>query len=215
MCQYKYTCSERPQWTATLLTKKHHIVKTKELSKQVRDKVIQRHKSGLGYKKISTSLMIPWSTIKSIITKWKQHGTTTNLPRQGRPPKLTELAKRALIREATQRPKVALKELQSPTANTGVSVHRTTISCTPHRAGLYGRVARKKPLLSVKHKKAHFEFAKKHVNDPLNVWRKVIWSDETKIELIGRKGKCYVWWQPNTSHHPKNTVKHGGVSIML
>ena len=34
----------------------------------------------------------------------------------------------ALIREAAQRPKVTLKELQSSTAETGVSVHRTTIS---------------------------------------------------------------------------------------
>lgn len=44
------------------------------------------------------------------------------------------------------------------------------------------------------------------------------WSDEMKIEHFGLKGKCYVWWQPNTSRHPKNTiptVKHGGGSIML
>ena len=193
-------------------------MKTKELSKQVRDKVVEKHKSGLGYKRISTSLMIPRSTVRSIIAKWKEHGTTTNLPRQGRPSKLTDRARRALIREATERPKVTLKELQSSTANTGVSVHRTTISRTLHRAGLYGRVARKKPLLSIKNKKARFEFAKRHVADSLNVWRKVLWSDETKIELFGHKGKCYVWRQPNTSHHPKNTVptvKHGGGSIML
>ena len=71
----------------------------------------------------------------------KEYGTTTNLPREGRPPKLTDQARRALIREATKR---TLKELQSYTAEIGVSVHRTTISRTLHRAGLYGRVSRKK-----------------------------------------------------------------------
>jgi len=59
-----------------------------------------------------------------------------------------------------QRPKVTLKDLQSSTA-TGVSVHGTIISHTIHRAGLYGRVARKKALPSVRNKKAHFEFPKK------------------------------------------------------
>jgi hypothetical protein len=36
-------------------------MKTKELSKQVRDKVVKKYRSGLGYKKISESLNIPQS----------------------------------------------------------------------------------------------------------------------------------------------------------
>ena len=69
-----------------------------------------------------------------------------------------------------------------------------------------------------KNKMAHFEFVKRHVGDSQNIWRKVLWSDETKIELFGHQRKRYVWRKPNTSHHPKNTiptVKHGGGSIML
>ena len=53
------------------LRKGHHqasgTMKTKELSKQVRDKVVEKYRSGLGYKKISETLNIPQSTIKSII----------------------------------------------------------------------------------------------------------------------------------------------------
>jgi transposase len=104
---------------------------------------VEKYRSGLGYKKIFETLNIPKSTIKSIIKKLKEYGTTTNLPREGRPPKLMDQARRALIREATKRPKITLKELQSSTAETGVSVHGTTLSRTFHRAGLYGRVARK------------------------------------------------------------------------
>ncbi|MGH0138838.1 UNVERIFIED_CONTAM: hypothetical protein FKN15_029095 [Acipenser sinensis] len=47
---------------------------------------------------------------------------------------------------------------------------------------------------------------------------KILWSDETKIELSGLNAKRYVWRKPNTAHHPENTiltVKHGGGSIML
>uniref|UniRef100_A0AAZ3P2L4 Transposase Tc1-like domain-containing protein n=1 Tax=Oncorhynchus tshawytscha TaxID=74940 RepID=A0AAZ3P2L4_ONCTS len=93
----------------------------------------------------------------------KEYGTTTNLPREGHPPKLTDQARRALIREATKRPKISLKELQSSTAEIGVSVHRTTLSRTLHRAGLYRRVARKKPLLKEKNKQTCLVFSKRHV----------------------------------------------------
>ena len=61
-------------------------------------------------------------------------------------------------------------------------------------------------------------FAKMHEGDSLNIWKKVLWSDETKIELFGHQGKSYVWRKPNHSHHPENiipTVKHSGGSIML
>ena len=88
---------------------------------------MEKYRSGLGYKKISKTLNIPRSTVKSIIKKLKEYGTTTNLP------KLTDQERRALIREATKRPKITLKELQSSTAEIRVSVHRTTLSCTLHR----------------------------------------------------------------------------------
>jgi hypothetical protein len=38
-------------------------VKNKELSKQVRDKVVEKYRSGLGYKKISENLILPRGTI--------------------------------------------------------------------------------------------------------------------------------------------------------
>ena len=40
---------------------------------------------------------------------------------------------------------------------------------------------------------------------------KILWSDETKIELFGLNAKPRVWRKPGTIL----TVKHGGGSIML
>ena len=47
-------------------------VQTKELSKQVRDKAVEKYRSGLGYKKRSETLNIPQSTIKYIIKKMER-----------------------------------------------------------------------------------------------------------------------------------------------
>ena len=47
---------------------------------------------------------------------------------------------------------------------------------------------------------------------------KILWSDETKIELFGLNAKRHVWRKSSTAHHLANTiptVKHGGGSIML
>ena len=47
---------------------------------------------------------------------------------------------------------------------------------------------------------------------------KVLWSDETKIELFGVNARRHVWRKPGTAYHQANTiptVKHGGGSIML
>ena len=47
---------------------------------------------------------------------------------------------------------------------------------------------------------------------------KILWSDETKIELFGLNAKPHVWRKPGTAHHLANTilsVKHGGSRTML
>ena len=40
---------------------------------------------------------------------------------------------------------------------------------------------------------------------------KILWSDETKIELFGLNAMCHVWTKPGSIH----TVKHGGGRIMM
>ncbi|KAG2465666.1 TCB1 transposase, partial [Polypterus senegalus] len=188
-------------------------MKSKELSVDLRDRIVSRHKSGEGYRKISAALKVPMSTVASIISKWKKFETTRTLPRAGPPSKLSNWGRRALVREVTKNPMVTLSKLQRSSVERGEPSRRTTISAAIHQSGLYGRVARRKPLLSKRHVAAHLEFAKKHLKDSQTVRNKILWSDETKIEL-----RRHVWRKPGTAHHQANTiptVKHGGGSIML
>ena len=47
--------------------------KTKEPSKDIRDKIVDLHKAGMGYKKISKQLGGKLTTVGAIIRKWKKH----------------------------------------------------------------------------------------------------------------------------------------------
>ena len=88
---------------------------------------------------------------------------------------------------------------------------RTIISAALHQSGLYGRVARWKPLLSKRNMTAHLKFAKKTPKDSQTMRNKILWSDETKIELIGLNAKRQVWRKLGTIF----LVKHSGGSFML
>ena len=63
---------------------------TKDLSNNLWDKVVERHRSGDGSKNISKALNIPWSTVKTIKEKCKACGTTKTQQKSGRPSKLDD-----------------------------------------------------------------------------------------------------------------------------
>ncbi|KAG2463217.1 TCB1 transposase, partial [Polypterus senegalus] len=193
-------------------------MKSKELSVDLRDRIVSRHKSGDGYGIISAVLKVPMSTVAFIIRKWKKLETTRTLSRAGRPSKLSDRGRRALVREVTKNPMVTLSELQRSSVERGEPSRRTSISTAIQQSGLYGTVARRKPLLSKRHMAARLEFAKRQLKDSQSMRNKILWSDKTKIQLFGVNARRHVWWKPGTAHNQANTiptVKYGGGSIML
>ena len=80
---------------------------------------MSRHRSKEGYQKLSAALKVPKNTVASIILKWKKFGTTKTLPRAGRPGKLSNRERRALVREVTKNVMVTLTELQSSSVEMG------------------------------------------------------------------------------------------------
>jgi len=108
-----------------------------------------------GYKTISGVLKVPKSTVSFIIRKWKEYGTTQTLPRADRPTKMSNWARRTLIREVTNNPMNTLTE----------PARRTTVSAALHKSRIHGKVSRQKPLLRKRQTTTHLEFAKRHVKD--------------------------------------------------
>ena len=100
----------------------------------------------------------------------------------------------------------------------GVQCSSRTVRRRLGKVGLHGRVARKKPLLTLSHKQVRLKWARERVNWTLSDWHKIIWSDESKFNLFGSDGRVYVRRRAGEEFLPEcinQTVKFGGGSVMM
>ena len=184
----------------------------------MRDKIVDLHKAGMGYKKISKQLGEKLTTVGAIIRKWEKHKVTANLPRSGAPRKISPRGISMMMRKVRDQPSTTQEELVNDLKAVGTTVMKRTISNMLHHEGLKSCCACKVPLLKKANVQACLKFANEHLDDPEDAWEKVMWSDETKIELFGINSTRHVWRKRNAEYNPKiiiPTVKHGGGNLML
>uniref|UniRef100_A0A8C6KMD7 Tc1-like transposase DDE domain-containing protein n=1 Tax=Nothobranchius furzeri TaxID=105023 RepID=A0A8C6KMD7_NOTFU len=192
--------------------------KSKELSMDLKKQIIDLNKSGKSLGAISKQLQVPRATVQTIVCKYKVHGTVSSLPRSGRKHKLSPAAERKLVWRVKSEPRITKKQICQELEAAGIHLLLSTVKRVLHLHGLRGCRARRKPLLQKRHLKARLKFAADHMDKDKTFWRKVLWSDETKIELFGHNAQQYVWRRKGEAFNPKNTmptVKHGGGNIML
>ena len=79
-------------------------------------------------------------------------------------------------------------------------------------------VKKKCPLLSAKHHKACLDYAHAHKDWTVEDWKRVVWSNETKINRLGSDGCKWVWKRLGeglSDRLVEGTVKFGGGSVMI
>lgn len=137
----------------------------------------------------------------------------------GRPCKLSDTDKRKILRDITSGNYDTAAGISRGLAHDmSMAVSPTTVRRVLKEGGLRAAPKVKKPMLSLRHRNARLEFANRHKHWTINDWRKVIWSDETKVNRLGSDGRMWCW-----KHHGEGlsnrtcqpTVKHGGGSLMI
>lgn len=139
--------------------------------------------------------------------------------RGGRPQKLTSHDRRSVVTSiATGRAANAVQAAQRINRTISSSICTQTVRNILKEEGFTAVVKKKKPMLKTQHRKERLEFAKKYGEWTVEDWKRVIWSDETKINRFGSDGRQYVWkkkGQPLGDKEVKGTVKFGGGNIMV
>ncbi len=104
-----------------------------------------------------------------------------------------------IMRTVRNQPKTTWEDLVSDLKAAGNIVTKETVGNTLCHDGLESCSARKVPLLKKAHVPAHLTFSKEHLNNSEENWVKVLWSDETKIELFGINSARHVWKRRNAA----------------
>ncbi|KAJ1299603.1 hypothetical protein OPQ81_012023 [Rhizoctonia solani] len=122
----------------------------------------------------------------------------------GRPRKLNPAATRYAVRLVTNHNSVSMRQA------THTLSELTRESISPRTV--------KKPKLTRAHIKAHLEFAKVHKDWTVEDWKRVLWSDETKINRLWSDGVHWAWAWPGEKLSDQlivPTANFGGGSLMF
>lgn len=110
------------------------------------------------------------------------------------------------------------KDVHKQLQQQGVRISYQSTLNNLRKIGIRPRKKVKKPFLSRKHKLARLQWAKMHKHWTVDDWKRVIFSDETKINLWNSDGVQYCLRKvdaPLQSFHVQEKVKHGGGNLMF
>jgi transposase len=188
----------------------------KPISADIRDRALTHIDNGLSDRKIAAGIGVSRFSVRKIR---KEHRPDAATAKGGRPHKLSAQNKRYLVRAVTSgRLDTAVAANKLLKTELSINISDDTVRRALVEAGLEASPKEKKPLLSKKNVQARLDFAHRHQHWTIADWERVIWSDETKINRFCSDGRSWCWKRDVDGVEPrtvKQTVKHGGGSIMI
>ena len=188
----------------------------KPISAEKHSAVISLLKEGYPHRQIIAKIGVSMGTVNRI-------RSTVDLDKEnnpgGRPSKLSAHDKQSIIRQIkTGKLDNAVQATQFINSVLPNPVTPQTVRNALKENGLYSATKKKVPMLKKAHRQRRLQFALYHENWTVEDWKRVLWSDETKINRIGSDGKVYVWKQhgePISDRTTTPTVKHGGGNNLM
>jgi transposase len=191
-------------------------VHMRALSQTTREQIVRELRTGVeSISQMENEGLASRRTIERIRV---QEGFPPLRSQRGRPRLLSDRDERHLVRLVTRgdTPSATMATFQLA-RDAGLAVHPNTVRRALTRQGLKAIVKPKKPRLTATHRRKRLEFARKYKEWSLDDWKRVVWSDETKVNVHGSDGQRWAYKRANGRHedHPCETVKFGGGSLMF
>lgn len=193
--------------------------RARHLSPTTRARVVALRKQNVSYSRIGQEV---GRSKKACINAWKLHeetGQYRDRRKTGRPRKTDERQDNVIkLLSMKDRKKTAEEISRELARHHGVQITTRTVRRRLNFFGLFGRVAKKKPYVSLTNRRHRVEFARAHLHWTANDWQRVLFSDEKKFNRIASDGKVYVRRKIGEAYAPqclRGTVKGGGGSVMV
>lgn len=134
------------------------------------------------------------STVGRAVRRFQETGRDVRRPVQGRPRATDRVDDRFLVVNALRRRTVTSTQLQGMIRQVrNVNISSRTIRRRLTEVNLMNRRPATGPLLTARHRALRLRFARDHVNWTVNDWKKVLFSDETRVSLSSPDGRERVW----------------------
>src|SRR5213080_3478670 len=158
----------------------------KKIPLDTRNSIITLLDNGLSARKIHERLNVSPRTVDKIRRETRPNATVA---KGGRPSSLTATDCRWLVRMITSGQADNAAELAK---SLGKKVSKDTIRRALKTSGMKSVIKKKKPKLTAKHIQSRLEFATCYQHWTVDDWKRVIFSDETKINRLGSDGRQWV-----------------------
>ncbi|HVT63137.1 MAG TPA: IS630 family transposase [Legionellaceae bacterium] len=140
-------------------------------------------------------------------------------PTGGRPRKLSAANVHYAIRLITSRKADNAAEVTKSLRNvTNQPLTSKTVRRELQKSGMKAVVKKKRPKLNQRHQRERHDFGIAHLDWTVEDWKRVVYTDETKINRLGSDGRKWVWKRPGEKLNDRlveSTVKFGGGNLML
>jgi transposase len=151
------------------------------------------------------------SGVFKLYKKFEVLGQVTDKKRIGRKKITSVQTDRLMTRAIMKDRRKTSKDIAADLNESGVRVSSRTVRRRLWQAGLKAKTPRKKPFLNLKQRRKRIAWAKEHLNWTTDQWKKVIFSDESRISIFGQDGIKYVRRRIGESNRPEcciPTMKH-------
>jgi len=161
--------------------------------------ILGANDAGAPHQEISAAIGRSCPTITKIMKKYNIKTFSGVTPPPGNPKKIDCRQQKTLLRAVQSNRRATLKDISNILPDKPSS---RTIQRHLQEIGIKKHIAVNKPYLTDAHMKARLDFTMEHKDWTVDDWKKVVWSDESKVEIGKQSCAIWVFRDVDEKYHP-------------